>query len=105
VVSVQQASNAIRVHLDNGDVLEAERLVLAVGRRPRCEGIGLESVGITLTVEASRSTAAVGRPRMCGPWVVRLKAEGGGTSRLAEMASLRQAGRGHEEKSATKAAP
>jgi pyruvate/2-oxoglutarate dehydrogenase complex dihydrolipoamide dehydrogenase (E3) component len=45
-VGVEQASSSIRVRLGDGDVLEAERLVLAVGRQPRVEGIGLESVGI-----------------------------------------------------------
>ena len=32
--------------LDDGDDLEADRLVIATGRRPRLDGLGLESVGI-----------------------------------------------------------
>jgi dihydrolipoamide dehydrogenase len=36
----------IVVELDSGDRVEAAELLVAVGRRPRVEGIGLESVGI-----------------------------------------------------------
>jgi pyruvate/2-oxoglutarate dehydrogenase complex dihydrolipoamide dehydrogenase (E3) component len=47
-VSVEVASGRTRVRLEDGDVLETERLVLAVGRRPRVEGLGFEGVGIKL---------------------------------------------------------
>jgi pyruvate/2-oxoglutarate dehydrogenase complex dihydrolipoamide dehydrogenase (E3) component len=39
-------NGAVRVELDDGAVIEAEELLLAVGRRPRTDAIGLESVGI-----------------------------------------------------------
>jgi len=36
----------IAVDLDDGDRVEAAEILVAVGRRPRVEGIGLESVGV-----------------------------------------------------------
>lgn len=40
------AGEPISLGLDDGGELAAERLLVAIGRRPRVEGIGLESVGI-----------------------------------------------------------
>jgi pyruvate/2-oxoglutarate dehydrogenase complex dihydrolipoamide dehydrogenase (E3) component len=39
----------IRVSLGSGTVLEAERLLVATGRRPNVEGIGLEPLGVEIT--------------------------------------------------------
>ncbi len=36
----------IRIELEEGEPIEAERLLVAAGRRARTEGIGLESVGV-----------------------------------------------------------
>jgi pyruvate/2-oxoglutarate dehydrogenase complex dihydrolipoamide dehydrogenase (E3) component len=50
--------DANRVHLDDGSGVEGERLVVAVGRKPRTDDLGLETVGIeptdggTLAVDA-----------------------------------------------------
>jgi pyruvate/2-oxoglutarate dehydrogenase complex dihydrolipoamide dehydrogenase (E3) component len=38
----------IRIHLDDGAVLEAERLLVATGRRPNVDGLGLDRVGVTV---------------------------------------------------------
>lgn len=43
---VEPAGAGVRVRLDAGDPVEAERLVVAVGRKPRTEGLGLDSLGI-----------------------------------------------------------
>lgn len=43
---VQGGSGVIRLTLGDGDVIEAERLLVATGRTPRAEGIGLEHVGV-----------------------------------------------------------
>lgn len=43
---VAQTDGGIRLELDDGATVEAAELLVAVGRRPRTEGIGLESVGM-----------------------------------------------------------
>ena len=45
-VRVEAADGRQVVHLDDGSPVEAERIVVATGREPRVEGIGLELVGI-----------------------------------------------------------
>ena len=44
--AVEAAGEAVRVRLDSDEHLEAARLVVAVGRTPRTDGLGLDSVGI-----------------------------------------------------------
>ena len=44
--AVRAADGGIAVELDGGGAVEGTTLLVAVGRRPRVEGIGLESVGI-----------------------------------------------------------
>jgi pyruvate/2-oxoglutarate dehydrogenase complex dihydrolipoamide dehydrogenase (E3) component len=39
----------IRLHLASGDVLESDRLLIATGRRPNAEGLGLELLGVEIT--------------------------------------------------------
>jgi pyruvate/2-oxoglutarate dehydrogenase complex dihydrolipoamide dehydrogenase (E3) component len=41
------ADGTVRLQLENGDVVEADRLLVAGGRRPRGDGLGLEVLGIT----------------------------------------------------------
>jgi pyruvate/2-oxoglutarate dehydrogenase complex dihydrolipoamide dehydrogenase (E3) component len=43
---VQPGGAGVLVHLSSGAVVEAERLLVAVGRRPRTAGLGLETIGI-----------------------------------------------------------
>ena len=44
--AVRHEGGATRVRLDSGDEVAGAVLVVAVGRRPRTEGIGLEEVGV-----------------------------------------------------------
>jgi pyruvate/2-oxoglutarate dehydrogenase complex dihydrolipoamide dehydrogenase (E3) component len=46
---VEAAGKSVRVHLSTGDVLEAERLLVATGRRPNVESLGLEQLGVEVT--------------------------------------------------------
>lgn len=41
------ADGGVRLHLSGGDVVEADRLLVAGGRRPRGDGLGLEVLGVT----------------------------------------------------------
>lgn len=43
---VEAAAGMARVHLSDGSVVEAERVVVAIGRRPRVDAIGLETAGV-----------------------------------------------------------
>jgi pyruvate/2-oxoglutarate dehydrogenase complex dihydrolipoamide dehydrogenase (E3) component len=46
---VEAAGKGVRVHLSTGDALEAERLLVATGRRPNVETLGLEQLGVEVT--------------------------------------------------------
>ena len=52
--------------LDDGRELHGDRLLVATGRRPRVEGLGLETVGVRPTATASRSTRTCARATACG---------------------------------------
>ncbi len=43
---VGAAGEGIEVELDGGETIAAEELLVAVGRRPRTEGMGLDSIGV-----------------------------------------------------------
>jgi dihydrolipoamide dehydrogenase len=43
---VTQGDGGVRLELDDGSTIEAAELLVAVGRRPRTEGIGLESADV-----------------------------------------------------------
>jgi pyruvate/2-oxoglutarate dehydrogenase complex dihydrolipoamide dehydrogenase (E3) component len=46
---VEALGNGLRMHLTSGDELDAERLLLAVGRRPNVEGFGFEQLDVEIT--------------------------------------------------------
>ena len=46
---VSVADTEIRVELASGEVVEAEKLLVATGRRANVEGVGLEQLGVELT--------------------------------------------------------
>jgi pyruvate/2-oxoglutarate dehydrogenase complex dihydrolipoamide dehydrogenase (E3) component len=46
---VEATDAGIRLHLAGGETLEAERLLVATGRRPRVDGLGLEVLGVEIT--------------------------------------------------------
>ena len=46
---VEALDSGVRVHLTSGEVLEAERLLVATGRRPNVEGFGFEELGVEIT--------------------------------------------------------
>jgi pyruvate/2-oxoglutarate dehydrogenase complex dihydrolipoamide dehydrogenase (E3) component len=48
-VGVERVEPGIRVHLSDGSTLETERLLVATGRRPNVERLGLEPLGIEVS--------------------------------------------------------
>jgi dihydrolipoamide dehydrogenase len=46
--SVQTADTGVRVEVEGGEVLEAELLLVAVGRGPSTEGLGYDEQGIAM---------------------------------------------------------
>jgi pyruvate/2-oxoglutarate dehydrogenase complex dihydrolipoamide dehydrogenase (E3) component len=47
--SVAPTADGIRVVLDSGEPLDAERLLVATGRRPNVDDLGLQALGVELT--------------------------------------------------------
>ena len=83
-------SGAIRVELASGDVVEAERLLVATGRRANVDGLGLEQLGVELTKtrhHRRRALAGSGRrvgdrrPERCCPPHARGEVPGAGRGR------------------------
>ncbi|MBO2455121.1 NAD(P)/FAD-dependent oxidoreductase [Actinomadura barringtoniae] len=48
VARVERTDLALRLWLSDGGTLEADRILIAAGRRPRTEGLGLEELGVAL---------------------------------------------------------
>jgi len=48
-VGVERAEPGVRLHLSDGSTLEAERMLVATGRRPNVERLGLEEIGATVS--------------------------------------------------------
>jgi dihydrolipoamide dehydrogenase len=47
-VAIELAEPGMVLTLDNGTTVEAERLLVATGRRPNTEGLGLEALGVSI---------------------------------------------------------
>ena len=45
-VGIEKVEPGVRLHLSDGSTLEAERLLIATGRRPNVERLGLEELGV-----------------------------------------------------------
>ncbi len=48
ITEVEKTDNGIRVHLDNGKVIDADQVLFATGRKPNIDGLNLEKLGIRL---------------------------------------------------------
>ncbi|MFN3613892.1 MAG: glutathione-disulfide reductase [Rubrimonas sp.] len=48
VLEITRDSNGLHAHLNDGDVIAADCVLYATGRRPNTDGLGLEKVGISL---------------------------------------------------------
>ncbi len=66
VRSVRRQGAIVTIELGNGDTIEADEILVAVGRRPRTEDLGLDSVGL----EPGASVEVDSRLRVPGlPWL------------------------------------
>jgi pyruvate/2-oxoglutarate dehydrogenase complex dihydrolipoamide dehydrogenase (E3) component len=45
----ERANGGYRLHLDGGDALDGDKLLVATGRKPRLNGLGVEEAGLELT--------------------------------------------------------
>jgi pyruvate/2-oxoglutarate dehydrogenase complex dihydrolipoamide dehydrogenase (E3) component len=54
------------LELEAGTELRGDRLLVATGRRPRADDIGLETVGVKTDGRACRSIRGLGLPSGCG---------------------------------------
>jgi dihydrolipoamide dehydrogenase len=48
-VGIERAEPGIRLHLSDGSTLETERLLIATGRRPNVERLGLDELGLEIS--------------------------------------------------------
>ena len=48
-VGIERVEPGVKLHLSDGSTLDAERLLIATGRRPNVERLGLEGLGITFS--------------------------------------------------------
>jgi pyruvate/2-oxoglutarate dehydrogenase complex dihydrolipoamide dehydrogenase (E3) component len=67
-VGVERVGPGLRLHLTDRSELEASRLLVATGRRPNVEGLGLEQLGLEIT---QRGIRVDGRLRAAdGVWAI-----------------------------------
>ena len=65
-VGIERVEPGIRLHLSDGSTLETERLLVATGRRPNVERLGLEQLGWRSRRAGWRWTSGCVRRRTCG---------------------------------------
>ena len=53
VLDVETSNGTVRARLSDGTHVEVERIIIAIGRRPTTESLGLETLGITLNENGS----------------------------------------------------
>ncbi|MFW6061060.1 MAG: dihydrolipoyl dehydrogenase, partial [Phycisphaeraceae bacterium] len=49
VTGVKKNKNSVKVELEGGDPVEADRVLVAVGRKPNTDGLNLDKLGVKLT--------------------------------------------------------
>ena len=59
-----------RLHLASGAIVEAERVLVAIGRSPTSRGFGLEDIGVALDGHGFVQTDAALRTNVAGIWAV-----------------------------------
>ncbi len=67
---IESSSAGAQLTLDDGRQFEADRILLAIGRRPNTKGLGLESLGLTLGRNGSIPVDAYSRTAVAGVFAV-----------------------------------
>jgi dihydrolipoamide dehydrogenase len=70
VAEVSLVGDGVTATLDDGTKLAADRLLVSVGRKPNSSGIGLESVGITLSNRGFVPTQDTMATQAAGVWAI-----------------------------------
>ena len=60
-VAVEGAEPGITLTLSDGSTVEAERLLVATGRRPNSDGLGLEQLGVSIGAARHRGRRTLAR--------------------------------------------
>ncbi len=66
----EKTGGCIRAHVANGDPIDAEMLLWAVGRRPNIEGLGLEAAGVALDDRGAIAVDAASKTNVDNIWAV-----------------------------------
>lgn len=61
ITKVEKRPSGLGVTFDNGEVMEVDAVLKAIGRKPRTENLGLEGVGITLDAQGAIPVDAFSR--------------------------------------------
>lgn len=65
-----EAQNGIRVHVEGAEPVEADQVLVAIGRRPSTSGMGLEDVGVDLDDRGFIRTHDTMATSVAGIWAV-----------------------------------
>lgn len=52
VAGIEKAANSVTVKVEGGEAIEADQVLMSIGRTPNAAGIGLEEVGVSLSGKA-----------------------------------------------------
>ena len=53
IIKVEKTATGKRVHLDNGEYIEADEVLFATGRKPNIDNLGLEALGIEVNANGA----------------------------------------------------
>ena len=67
---VEKTESGVRVHVNDGNPIDAEMLLWAVGRRPNIENLGLEAAGVGLNAAGAIEVDAASRTSVDNIWAV-----------------------------------
>ena len=78
ITSIAGAPGELTAHLDNGDIIQAGQVMLATGRKPNVQNLGLDKAGVQLTDRGAIQVTSDSRTTVDNIWAV-----GDVTNRLA----------------------